>query len=146
MDYNSSMITTKKPDLVFKAITSEVDKWWGKVDQSVSKLGDEFSIFFGETEWRFEITNYDPNKTVIWNCIKANHHHDGLKNIQQEWLHTEIIWEFRSTKEGTSINLTHKGLHEQLNCYDVCKMGWDYYFKSSLKNYLETGNGNPYLD
>jgi len=144
MDYRTRIDTSANMNSCFCAITKEVDKWWGKVDNSVNKLGDEFSIFFGDTEWRFAITQYIPFKKVIWSCIKANHVHSGLEDIQEEWLNTEVEWIVTEAEHKTEITITHKGLTEHLNCYEVCKSGWDYFLLTSLKDYLETGKGSPH--
>ncbi|MCW5518144.1 SRPBCC family protein [Muriicola sp. Z0-33] len=146
MDYQTSFLTSNDRRNSFDAITKGIDKWWGKVDNSVGKLGDEFSIFFGNTEWRFKITQYLPYEKVKWKCIKANHVHDGLQNIQEEWLHTEVEWDIKQAEEKTKITITHNGLNNQLNCYEVCKSGWDYFLLSSLKDYLEMGKGTPHSE
>lgn len=146
MDYQTSFSTSADRETSFYAITKEIDKWWGKVDNSVDKLGDEFSIFFGDTEWRFKINLYVPFEKVNWHCIKAKHVHDGLQNIQEEWLNTNVVWEITQVNDKVKITITHLGLNENLNCFEVCKAGWDYYISTSLRNYLETDVGNPHFD
>ncbi|MDQ2874979.1 MAG: hypothetical protein M3Y33_09385 [Actinomycetota bacterium] len=37
----------------------------------------------------------------------------------------------------------HEGLSPQLECYDMCRAGWDQYLPS-LRDYLETGTGTPF--
>ena len=144
MDYSSSFLTSASPAIIFNAITKEIDKWWGRVDKPVDKIGDEFSIYFGETEWRFKIATYLQNEQVTWHCIKANHVHDGLQDIQKEWLNTTVDWEIQRKTGRTEITLTHNGLNKDLNCYEVCEAGWDYYLRTSLRNYLDNGNGTPF--
>lgn len=48
MNYTQSIqtIATQK-----NAFLSIANKWWGKIDNTISKVNDEFSIFFGSTEW-----------------------------------------------------------------------------------------------
>jgi len=144
MDYKTSFLTSMDRNTSFYAVTKGIDKWWGEVDNSVRKLGDEFSIFFGNTEWRFKITQYVPFEKIKWHCIKANHVHKGLQNIKEEWLNTDVEWDIKEDGDKTKITITHNGLNNQLNCYEVCKSGWDYFLLSSLKNYLETGKGTPH--
>ncbi|SHJ80275.1 hypothetical protein SAMN04487911_13910 [Arenibacter nanhaiticus] len=90
MDYKTSSLTSSNRVSFFNAISKEIEKWWAKVDYSVNKVGDVFSIFFGETEWRFKITQYVPFEKIKWNCITANHVHEGLENILEEWLNTDV--------------------------------------------------------
>jgi len=56
MDYQTEVEIDTNIENCFKAITLEINKWWGIVDYPVTKEDDEFSIFFGETKWRFKIT------------------------------------------------------------------------------------------
>jgi len=144
MDYKTSIITSKDKEISFYAITTDLDKWWGKVDNSVTKKGDEFSVFFGNTEWRFRITQFVPFEKITWKCMKAIHIHDGLTGIEKEWLHTELFWEINEINEKTEITMRHKGLIPNLNCYAICQTGWEFFICTSLKNYLETGQGNPH--
>lgn len=146
MDYESTFLTVVNTRDAFSAITIEINEWWGKVDSPIDKIGDEFSIFFGETEWRFKIINYVKNEKLIWHCVKANHVHDGLHNIQDEWLNTTVEWEIKEVGSKTEVKLVHKGLRHNLNCYEVCKSGWDYFLQTSLKNYLDHGKGTPYIN
>lgn len=145
MDYKSSFLTTANSEETFNAITKEINKWWGRVDNPVEKSGDEFSVYFGRTEWRFKILDYVKNETLTWHCVKANHIHDGLHDIQEEWLNTTVEWKIKQIEGKTEIKLVHKGLTHNLNCYEVCKSGWDYFLQSSLKNYLDNGKGTPHI-
>ncbi len=56
MNYETSIKINTKKENAFNAVVGELDKWWGKVDNSISKIDDEFSISFGKTNWRFLIT------------------------------------------------------------------------------------------
>ena len=144
MDYRTLFITPANEETCFKAIAEEVHKWWGYVDLPTGKLGDEFSIFFGNTEWRFKITKYIPYEKISWRCIRANHFHAGLEGIREEWLNTHVVWEITKGESERMITFEHKGLNQTLNCFEVCKTGWDYYLLTSLRDYLETGKGNPF--
>ena len=146
MNYAKAVIIKAKQENAFLAVSQEVDKWWGKVDNAVSKIGDEFSIIFGETEWRFRITEYSKYEKISWKCIKANHYHNGSDFIKEEWLNTEIYWNFRLVDLATEISFLHKGLKPELICYEICESGWDFFITTSLKNYLETGLGKPHFE
>jgi hypothetical protein len=45
--------------------------------------------------------------------------------------------------EGCDLLFRHAGLSPQLECYDMCRAGWDQYLPS-LRDYIDTGTGNPY--
>jgi hypothetical protein len=143
MNYEISIKVRADKENAFKAIASELDKWWGKVDNPVSKKGDEFSISIGKTKWRFVISNFSQYDQISWKCIDAVHFVDGLTNIKEEWLNTELVWTFNEIDGDVEVSLLHNGLTPELNCYNICESGWNFFISTSLKNYLETGHGNP---
>jgi len=49
MNYNLSIHTKATQKNAFLSVANKIDKWWGKTDTTVSKVNDEFSIFFGNT-------------------------------------------------------------------------------------------------
>ena len=146
MNYKISIKVKSNEESAFKAVASELDMWWGRVDNPVSKEGDEFSIFFGRTIWRFLITEFSQHEAITWKCIKAEHFIEGLTNIKEEWLNTDLFWNFKTDGDYVEISLIHRGLTPDLDCYKVCESGWDFFISTSLKNYLESGNGNPHFE
>jgi hypothetical protein len=143
MNYDSSIKVRADKKKVFNAIASELDKWWGKVDNPVANEGDEFTISFGRTKWRFVITKFSQYNQITWKCIEAEHFVEGLSNLKEEWLNTELVWTFKENGSEVEVSLMHKGLTPELNCYNICESGWSFFISTSLKNYLETGHGNP---
>ncbi|WP_282081220.1 SRPBCC family protein [Aquimarina algiphila] len=148
MDFKKTIRVKASKEKAFEAITTEVNKWWGNVDNKVAnEIGHEFSVFFEEdTEWRFVISELEEFRHVTWRCIYANHSFSGLKNIKKEWLNSEISFVFKGlSDEMVEVSFTHKGLTPNLNCYEICDAGWTHFVASSLKQYLETGIGAPNL-
>jgi hypothetical protein len=143
MDYKTSLKVKANQVDAFNAVASELDKWWGKVDSPVSKEGDKFTVSFGSTKWRFEVTKYSEQDQINWRCIEAEHIVDELSDIEQEWLDTELFWTFTENGGEVEVSFVHKGLTPQLNCYNICEAGWNFFISTSLKNYLKTGKGNP---
>ena len=148
MNFQKTIQVKTTKENAFDAITTGINKWWGNVDNSyIRALGDEFSIFFEEeTQWRFTITKLEKYAAVIWQCIYADHTFSGLKGIKEEWLNTEIIFNFKELDANTiELYFEHKGLTPALNCYQICDAGWTHFIVTSLKQYLETGKGSPNL-
>ncbi|UCH64436.1 MAG: SRPBCC domain-containing protein [Ignavibacterium sp.] len=143
MNYESSIKVKTEKKSAFKAVASELNMWWGRVDSPVFKVGDEFTISFGKTKWRFKITEFSKYDRITWKCIEAEHFVDGFTDIKEEWLNTEVVWAFNKDSDDVEISMEHNGLTPELNCYDICESGWDYFVATSLKNYLETGKGTP---
>lgn len=73
-----------------------------------------FQSFFEKTEWRFIIAEFSKYEKISWKCIKVNHFHNGSDFIKEEWLNTEIFWNFRLVDRATEISFLHKALKPDL--------------------------------
>lgn len=148
MNFQKTINVNTTKGKAFEAVTLGINKWWGNVDNSdILKLDDEFSIFFEEgTQWRFAISKLEKYKEVRWKCIYANHTFSALKGIKEEWLNSEIIFNFKELNTNIiELSFEHNGLTPDLNCYEICDAGWTHFIVTSLKQFLETGKGSPNL-
>ncbi len=140
-DYHSSITTKITPKEMFNKI-SEVSKWWSLIfEGSSSKLGDVFTNHFKNGDWyEIKVDEMIPDKKIVWNVIDSDQtwHKD-----RKEWTGTKIVWEISPVKNGSKVTMTHQGLSPEAECYDQCKMGWDYLLKESLYKYLTEGAGMP---
>lgn len=128
----------------FDAITKSIDKWWGKVSNPIEKEGDTFKISFGPRSfWEFEVIKLTPNKSMQWQCITSNQNHN-IDGMDEEWLGTIMKWSIEEEHDGgILLKFEHDGLLPHFACYSVCSSAWSNFVTVSLKNYLETGAGNP---
>ncbi|MDW3195256.1 MAG: hypothetical protein R8G66_22970 [Cytophagales bacterium] len=148
MNFKQTIIVSSTKEKAFEAVTLGIRNWWGNVNNSViTTVDDEFSVFFEEeTAWGFKVTTLNKFDEVRWKCIYANHSVSDLKGIKEEWLNSEIVFNFKKLNTDTiEIFFEHKGLTPELNCYEICDAGWTYFISTSLKQYLETGKGLPNL-
>lgn len=146
-NYKKSITVSANPLAAFNAVTFGVEHWWTRPDRPLQKIGDraKFSFPPGISYWTFELTKTDAPSRAEWRCVDALHVHEGQsKAIATEWLGTRVIWDIKTSTEGTTIALEHVGLVPQLLCYGICEMGWDMFFLGSLKQYLETVKGTPH--
>ena len=145
--YTREIVVSNTPTAAYQALTAEFDKWWTTSCNPISSVGDTTTFRFGPTYWVMRANNLVPDNCIELECIEAHHLHDGLSSaILNEWEGTKLKWEILELGEITKIRLVHEGLLPSLNCYEICKEGWDYYFVNSLKKYLDTGKGLPYIN
>src|SRR4029450_9773126 len=62
---------------------------------------------------------------------------------QAEWKDTEVVFEISEKDGGLEVHFTHVGLVPQYECYDVCSNAWSGYLAGSLRNLINTGEGQP---
>ena len=95
MNFKKTITVCATKEQAFAAVTTDISSWWGNSNSTITKIGDQFSIFFEEgTEWRFEATVLNKFNKVHWKCTYANHSFSNLKGIKEEWLNSEIVFIF----------------------------------------------------
>lgn len=139
MDYKATITSNLSANDVFKAITEEMTDWWTPMSEKFLNVGDQSKTDFGgQSYWSFEATVLDKPGRIELTCHDANHIHEGLsENIRKEWLGTKLVFVLTEEEGKTRIDFTHEGLSPELECYEVCKAGWDHFFLGSLKIFLE---------
>ena len=140
-DYHVSITVNATVKEVFKNINS-VTKWWtDDLEGSSQKLNDEFTVQFGDVHVsRQKLIEVVPDKKVVW--LVTDSKLNFIKD-KQEWTNTKISFELSQHDNKTQINFTHTGLVPQIECYNSCVKGWDYYIKGSLFKLLTEGKGTP---
>ena len=139
MDYNATITVPATPQEAYSAIAEGMSGWWTSMSAPFLEPGDRARTDFGgESYWVFEAVTLDGPGLVELRCCEANHIHEGLPDrVREEWLGTVLVFEIREAAAGTSITLTHKGLHDGLVCYEVCEAGWNHFFLKRLAEYLD---------
>jgi Activator of Hsp90 ATPase homolog 1-like protein len=139
-NYHTS-ITADIPAGEAFAKISCVSDWWTKgLTGHTRKLGDTFSVRFGDTFVDFEIQEVVPDEKIVWRVVDSNLH---WLTDKKEWNGTRIEWEVSSRNKRTKVNMIHVGLVPGIQCYDTCKEGWNFYIGKSLFKLLTENKGLP---
>lgn len=136
------------PQRVFEALTNaeNIAGWWTPdcaADQNVGGFVEvEFKARDGNLDGRtrLRIEQLAPGKIVEWKCVEQSY--QGIS----DWVGTTI--RFRLTEnpqDGTDIDFAHVDWKNKEGSYQRCGDGWEFILKTSLKNYVEAGKGEPYL-
>jgi len=81
-----------------------------------------------------------PGKLVEWKCVDQDY--QGFK----DWVGTTIRFRLSPNAQGgTDADFAHLDWKNKEGSFDRCTDGWRHVLKTSLKNYLEKGQGEPYL-
>jgi len=137
----------KSPADVYAALTTKqgIQGWWTPDCDVPSQVGDLLKVRFGEMFHTYEIKSLLPYEEVTWNCVEHFHNMPGLTKFD-EWVGTRLSFRLLALEEGTQLLFEHEGLTEQLECYPHCSERWPFFLGVSLKEYVETGTGKPYID
>lgn len=140
-DYQHRFTVQATPVRVFEAIT-RVSEWWTINTEGKSKdVDDEFTVQFGDVHLtKQRVTEAVPGKRVVWRVIESLL--PWLKD-REEWKGTELVFDIAATNKGTELTFTHIGLTPQVECFDQCEKGWDYFIGESLYKLITEGTGLP---
>lgn len=120
---------------------SQVNLWWAKnFSGNADKLNDIFTVRFGNTFVDFLISEFIPDKKVVWKVTDCNLH---WINEKKEWNDTEVVFEISSENNKSKIDFTHIGLVPGVECYNDCETGWNGHLTISLANFINDGKGHP---
>jgi len=132
-DFVSTIQCKSSIEHVFAALTdpSRLSRWW--VEASGSGLqGGELTFLF-------------PVEKLVIRVDEANHSIVQWTPLVCEpvpdWVGTTISFTLSRTQNGESqIDFRHAGL-AQLECFDMCRKGWEFYLPS-LVDYVDAGQGD----
>lgn len=140
IDYSASISSHLPPPRIYRIITEEMSKWWTPMSAKFLRPGDVARTNFGaQSYWVFKANVLKEYDFIELICCEANHIHQGLsENIRQEWLNTKLQFKISGEGNNTIIDFTHAGLVPELECFEVCREGWDHFFAGCLKKYLDS--------
>ena len=140
-DYHAAITVSQPPNDAFTAITS-VSKWWTeKLEGSSEKLNDIFTVDFGDKNFvTHKLIEVIPGKKLVWLVTDC---YLSWFNDKTEWKNTKMRFDISSSGNQTKIDFTHIGLVPEIECFDICKKGWDQYVKDSLFKLITEGKGQP---
>ena len=138
-DYAKQIHLSASPQRVFEVLTTaaEFASWWAPASGSATE-GSELRITFDgiEDPLVVRVQRATHPSTVIWEIEACA--------FLPDWVGTTPAFTLsESDAGGCELRFRHEGLSPQLECYDMCRTGWDQYLPS-LRDYIGTGTGNPY--
>lgn len=139
-DYSSTVTAKVTPEQAFERISRVADWWTRAFTGAAQKVGDTFTVRFGETFVDFKIREVVPGKNVVWQVTDCNLH---WINDKKEWKETSVVWEASPVNGATRVKMTHVGLVPGVECYANCKEGWDFSVGKSLWKLLNENIGLP---
>ena len=131
----------KSPEEVFNAVNNVRGWWSGEITGKTDKLDSIWEYRYKDMHRsKQKITELVPGKKIVWKVIDS--YLSFIKN-KEEWNGTSIV--FNITKKGnkTELHFTHVGLIPKIECYEACTDAWGFYIKTSLRNFIMNGNGQP---
>jgi len=129
---------TAAPQRVFAALTQQDDlaQWWTNDVRATLEVGSlaQFRFRQGVLVYQFEVAELVAGERVRW----------VLRHGPDHWVGTSITWQLTPEKTGTKVVFTQDGFAQADTLFARTIVEWTFYL-DSLKAYLETGTGMPYV-
>src|SRR5579871_261955 len=137
-DYQATVRANASPDAVFDAITTVAGlaKWWNPATGSGETGGELRFVMNAPEPLIIHVDEATRATTVRWSVTDCP--------FLPDWVGTRPTFTITAIDGGTTeLHFRHYGLHEELECIEMCSRSWDHYM-GSLRDYLESGSGSPY--
>ncbi|MEO7495966.1 MAG: SRPBCC domain-containing protein [Massilia sp.] len=144
--YQHSINIAASPAAVYAALTTldGLQGWWSQDSDGSSAVGDTLHFRFGACSKDMLVERLDAGREVRWRCTRAVIIAESVSK-PDEWVGTEPVFRLSADGQGgTRLDFEHLGLAPTLQCFNLCVKGWEH-FLASLKQYVETGEGTPYI-
>jgi uncharacterized protein YndB with AHSA1/START domain len=137
-DYERTISIAATPQKVFATLTNVIEfaAWWAPATGSARDGGKLRLAFEGIPQpLVLHVKSATPASELAWHVTACD--------FLTDWVGTTVRIKTRAAVGGCDVTFQHEGLTPQLECYDMCRAGWDQYVPS-LRDYIQTGTGHPY--
>jgi hypothetical protein len=139
-DYSASITANITAQEATERINRVADWWTANFAGASAKVGDAFTVRFGETFVDFAVVELVPGRRIVWRVIDCNLH---FIEDKKEWKDTRVVFDLLSDGAATTVTMTHAGLTPGVECYENCRKGWNFFIKESLQKLLLENQGKP---
>jgi len=139
-DYSASITANITAHEATERINRVADWWAASFTGASGRVGDAFTVRLGETSVDFAVVELVPARRIVWQVTDCNLHFIGDK---KEWKDTRIVFDIASDGPSTKVTMTHAGLVPSVECYEVCRKGWNFHITESLQKLLRKNQGIP---
>jgi uncharacterized protein YndB with AHSA1/START domain len=126
------------PQSVYEAITTEegLKSWWTDDVSAEPREGSTATFRFegGQVAFRMNVDKLEPAEAVEWS-VEAP--------APPEWEETRVTWRLQPDDGNTRLLFGHRDWASIENSFAAINYNWAYYL-TSLKEYLEKGEGFPH--
>jgi len=139
-DYSAVITANITAQEATERINRVADWWTANFTGASGRVGNAFTVRFGETFVDFGVVELVPARRIVWRVTDCNLH---FIEDKKEWKDTRVIFDISSDGAATTVTMTHAGLAPGTECYEVCKKGWNFCIRESLRRLLTENQGMP---
>ncbi|HYF67745.1 MAG TPA: SRPBCC domain-containing protein [Ohtaekwangia sp.] len=139
--FSLTIFVNKSPGEAFHAIKNFRGWWSEEIDGNTGKLNEIFFYHYKDIHLcKMKLVEMIPGKRLVYQVIENEF---NFVKDKTEWVDTKLTFDISAEAGQTKVEFIHHGLVPEYECYQVCNDAWSGYIGNSLKNFIETGKGNP---
>ena len=127
------------PQEVYTALTETtgLKNWWSQHSSIEPQVGSLANVSFynNAVTFKLRIAELIQGKKVVW----------AVEGGPPDWADTKIVWTLTKENGQTILHLAHQGFVSTEGNFASVNYNWGWYV-TSLKFYLEKGEGMPHTD
>lgn len=139
--FTATILVSKSATETFDAIKNFRGWWSEDIEGNTDRLNETFFYHYKDIHLcKLKLIEAVPGTKLVYQVVENQF--NFIKD-QSEWVNTRLIFDITENGNATEVRFTHEGLVPEYECYQVCNDAWSGYINNSLKNYVDTGKGNP---
>jgi hypothetical protein len=139
--FTSTITVSKSAADAFNAIKNFRGWWSEEIEGNTDKLNETFLYHYKDIHLcKMELIEFVPGQRLVYRVVENDF---NFIEDKSEWVNTRLVFDLTKENGHTSVRFTHEGLVPAYECYQVCNDAWSGYINNSLKQFIETGKGNP---
>ena len=140
-DFTSTITVNKSPEEAFRSIKNFRGWWSEDIEGATDEVGATFFYHYKDVHLcKIKLVEVVPDKKLVYQVIDNEF---SFTKDKTEWTGTKLIFELTEEGKQTKVTFTHEGLVPEYECYNVCNDAWTGFIQKSLKDYINTGKGQP---
>lgn len=122
------------------AYAAQPDLWWNTMISGTARhVGESFIYQVPEFHYSvFRVIESLEGKRLAWRVVPSGHPQE-----LEEWVGTEVVFDFVELPTGTRVDFTHVGLRPQLACHTVCTTVWGHHLTVGLQALMTGADLRP---
>jgi uncharacterized protein YndB with AHSA1/START domain len=138
-DFQQTMLLQASADAVFDALTTVtgLSSWWTRTT-GFGGVGGELRFYFDSPTEAcvMQVDRADRPTRVEWTVTQCS--------FLPDWVGTRPTFTITPVGDDKAeLHFRHHGLTPQLECIEMCTVGWNTYL-ASLRGFLHSGKGSPF--
>jgi len=139
--FTKTISVSKSTTQAFEAVKNFRGWWSEEIDGITDKVNETFFYHYKDIHLtKIIMTEMVPDRKIVYQIL--DNEFKFIKD-KSEWVNTNLVFDVYEEAGNTKVKFTHLGLVPEYECFNVCNDAWTGYICNSLKNFIETGKGNP---